>query len=286
MKNLLEFLSRHYHWFLFAFLEVISVVLLFSYNRYQASVWVSSTNVMTGKIYETTSGIEQFFSLVKRNEQLTQRNLYLEQQLQAVSSQLCKQANDSSFMQMAGVKLLEHYHIIPAKVISNSIDKKDNLITINKGEADGIKKDMAVACGTGVVGIVYLTNEHYSIVIPVLNSQSSISCMIQDRGYFGHLRWYNKNPRYAFLEDIPRHARFNLYDKVVTSGYSSMFPEGIMVGKIIHVYNSADGISYRCMVELSTDFSRLSDVCAIDDTLMRERLKILHAAQDSLGIKQ
>lgn len=282
MNNLLDFLTRHHHWFLFVLLEVISAVLLFQYNTYQASVWVSSSNAIAGKVYEMDKGIEQFFSLVERNEQLTQRNLYLEQQVQTLSKQIYKAAGDSSFMQMAGVKLLEHYHIIPAKVVSNSISDLNNLITINKGEADGVRKDMGVACGTGVVGIVYLTGQHYSVVIPLLNSHSSISCTIQKRGYFGFLRWDGKNPRYAYLDDIPRHAHFALYDKVVTSGYSSVFPPGVLVGKIIHVYNSPDGISYRCMVELSTDFGNLHDVCVIDDTEMRERLDILRAAQDSL----
>lgn len=284
MNNLLDFLSRHYHWFLFILLEVISVVLLFQYNAYQGSVWVSSSNVVTGKMYEANASVEQFFSLVKVNEQLTSRNLYLEQQVQTLSSQIFKQAGDSSFMQMAGVKLLEHYHIIPAKVVSNSLVDTDNLITIDKGEADGVHKDMGVACGTGIVGIVYTAGQHYSVVIPILNSHSSISCTIQKRGYFGYLRWGGKDPRHAFLDDIPRHAHFRLYDKVVTSGYSSVFPPGVQVGKIIHVYNSPDGLSYRCMVELSTDFGNLRDVCVIDDTMMRERLDILRAAQDSMKI--
>lgn len=284
MKNLIDFLSRHYHWFLFTILEVISIVLLFQHNSYQGSAWISSSNAVAGKVYETNANIEQFFSLVKRNEQLTQRNLYLEQQVQTLSSQLYKQAGDSTFMRMAGIKLLEHYHIIPAKVVSNSLSTLDNLITINKGEADGVKKDMGVACGTGIVGIVYLTGKHYSVVIPVLNSHSSISCSIQKRGYFGYLRWPGGDPRHAYLDDIPRHAHFRLYDKVVTSGYSSVFPKGMMVGKIIHVYNSPDGISYRCMVELSTDFGNLHDVCVIDDTEIRESLDIQRAAKDSLGI--
>lgn len=285
MNNLLEFLSRHYHWFLLALLEVISAVLLFQYNSYQGSAWVSSSNAMAGLVYEANASVEHFFSLVKVNEQLTQRNLYLEQQVKALSEQVTKQAGDSSFMRLAGIKMLEHYHIIPAKVISNSLISKDNLITINKGEADGVHKDMGVACGMGVVGIVYTSSQHYSVVIPLLNSHSSLSCTIRKRGYFGYLHWDGKDPRYAYLDDIPRHAHFRLYDKVETSGYSSVFPPGVLVGKIIHVYNSPDGLSYRCMVELSTDFGNLNNVCVIDDSMMRERLEILRAAQDSMSIK-
>jgi rod shape-determining protein MreC len=108
---------------------------------------------------------------------------------------------------------------------------------------------------------------------------------IDKRGYFGYLRWKGGSSKLAYVEEIPRHAHFRLYDKVVTSGYSSVFPPGILVGKILHVYNSPDGLSYRLQVELSTDFGNLRDVCVIDDAVMKQRLEILRAAQDSLKVK-
>jgi rod shape-determining protein MreC len=179
-------------------------------------------------------------------------------------------------------RLRENFTMIPAKVVSNEVNRADNLITIDKGAADGVRKDMGVVCGTGVVGIVYLVSQHYSVVIPVLSSKSNISCTIQNRDYFGYLHWTGGSPKLAYVDDVPRHARFRLYDKVVTSGYSSVFPPGVLVGKILHVYNSPDGISYRMQVELSTDFTRLRDVCVIDDTVMNERLRVMREAQDSL----
>lgn len=285
MNNLLDFLSRHYHWFLFALLEVMSLVLLFQYNSYQGSVWFSSANVVAGKVYETNAEVTQFFSLVKLNEELTHRNLYLEQQVKMLSEQLADKDVDTTLLKSANMKMLEHFKLIPAKVVSNSVDKKDNLITINKGEADGVKKDMGVVCGTGVVGIVYMAAAHYSVVIPVLSSKSSISCTIDKRGYVGYLHWTGGSCQLAYVDDIPRHAHFRLYDRVVTSGYSSVFPAGLPVGKILHVYNSSDGLSYRVQVQLYTDFSRLRDVCVIDDSQIQERLDILRAAQDSLEKK-
>ncbi len=285
MNNLLDFLSRHYHWFLFVFLEVICAVLLFQYNNYQSSVWFSSANVVTGKVYEVNSKITQFFSLVKLNEELTHRNVYLEQQVQALYNQLEEKDVDTTLAKSAGMRVLEHFRLIPAKVVSNSVNKKDNLITIDKGEADGVRKDMGVVSGTGVVGIVYMAGKHYSVVIPVLSSKSSISCTIDGRGYVGYLHWTGGDSQMAYVDDIPRHARFRLYDRVVTSGYSSVFPPGIAVGKIRHVYNSSDGLSYRLQVHLYTDFSRLRNVCVIDDDHIQERLDILRAAQDSLEKK-
>ena len=283
MRNLLEFLAKYNHWFVFLILEVVSMVLLFQYNSYQGSAWFSSANAVTGKLYEWDANVETFFSLTKVNQELTQRNAYLEQEVQKLSDSLVSATKDSSIYHRDQFALLRNYRLIPAKVVANSIDKPGNLMTIDKGSADGIHKDMGVISGTGVVGIVYLVAEHYAIVIPVLNTKSNISCMIQNRGYFGYLRWKGGVSDLAYLEEVPRHAHFKLGDYVVTSGYSAVFPPGVRVGRILHVFNSADGLSYRVQLRLSTDFARLRDVCVIDDTAMKERLEIMRAAEDSIG---
>ena len=285
LNNLFDFILRYISWFVFIICEIISLVLLFTYNNYQGSIWMSSANAVSGKVYEVNAGVEQYFSLTDINEQLSKRNLYLEQRVQDLSSQIAAKTGDSALMKLENYQLMKKFSLIPAKVVSNSIDKRDNLITIDKGEVDGVRKDMGVACGYGVVGIVFMTGRHYSVVMPILNSNSSISCTINKRGYFGYLHWTGGNSRVAFMDEVPRHAHFNLYDKVVTSGYSSVFPPGIEIGKIIHVYNSSDGLSYRCMVELSTNFAKLRDVSVIDDAQMKERIDILRAAQDSLEKK-
>ncbi|MBR5036195.1 MAG: rod shape-determining protein MreC [Prevotella sp.] len=282
MKNLIAFIAKYNHWFVFIILEAISAVLLFQYNSYQGSVWFSSANVVAGKVYEWNSEIESFFSLTKVNEELTQRNIYLEHQVSQLSNRITKLTDDSSFLHSNQLQMLSSYKLIPAKVVTNETNKRDNLITIDKGEADGIKKDMGVVSGTGVVGIVYMTSPHYSIVIPVLSSHSNISCTIEKRGYFGYLHWNGGPISLAYVDDIPRHAKFRRGDNIVTSGYSSIFPEGIMVGKVGYVFNSADGLSYRVQVHLSTDFGRLRDVCVIADESMKERLQIMRAAQDSI----
>lgn len=282
MRNLLEFLAKYNHWFVFLILEVVSMVLLFQYNSYQGSAWFSSANAVTGKLYEWDANVETFFSLTKVNQELTQRNAYLEQEVQKLSDSLVSVTKDSSIYHRDQFALLRNYRLIPAKVVANSVDKPGNLMTIDKGSADGIHKDMGVISGTGVVGIVYLVAEHYAIVIPVLNTKLNISCMIQNRGYFGYLRWKGGVSDLAYLEEVPRHAHFKLGDYVVTSGYSAVFPPGVRVGRILHVFNSADGLSYRVQLRLSTDFARLRDVCVIDDAAMKERLEIMRAAQDSI----
>lgn len=286
MRNLLDFLSRHNHWFVFVLLEVISAVLLFRYNSYQGSVWFSSANAVSGKLFEWNSAVGQYFSLIDVNEQLTQRNIYLEREVEQLSEKLRTATRDSSLVEKMQKNVIAGLQTIPAKVVSSSLDKANNFITIDKGSLDGVKKDMGVICGTGVVGIVYLASDHYSVIIPVLSQQSSISCAIKGRGYFGYLKWTGGSPASAYVDDIPRHAHFKLGEYVVTSGYSSVFPPGIFVGRIKHVYNSENGMSYRLKVDLSTDFTRLRDVCVINDPEMDKKLEILHAAQDSLKARE
>ena len=128
--------------------------------------------------------------------------------------------------------------------------------------------------------------DHYSVVIPVLNASSSrISCAIRNRGYFGYLRWYGEDPAVAYVEDVPRHAKFKLGEWVVTSGFSSIFPSGVLVGQIEQAYNSRDGLSYKLKIRLSTDFSNLRDVVVINDKSIAERAALLQAARDSISSK-
>lgn len=286
MRNLIDFITRYNHWFVFVILEVVSFVLLFKFNSYQGSVWFSSANVVAGKVYEADATIKNFFSLTKINQQLNVRNLYLEQTVRKLSEQVHAETGDSSWLFRTQAEVLKEYKLIPAKVITNSIDKRDNFITIDKGRLDGVKPDMGVACGTGIVGVVYMVSDHYSIVIPVLNSKSNISVTIRERGYYGYLRWTGGASDQAYVDDIPRHAHFRLGDLIETSGYSAMFPPGIIAGQILHVYNSPDGLSYRVQVRLTTDFGNLRDVCVIDNSAMKERIDLLRSAQDSLKLKQ
>ena len=285
MRNLLEFLRNHFHWFLFVLLEALCAVLLFQYNNYQNSVWFTSANWVAGKVYEWTSWMESFFSMTKVNEDLTLRNFYLERQVTQLRRLYAEATTETDVKEQQELEKLQQYKLIPAKVVTNELHLANNLITIDKGEKDGVEVGMGVACGKGVVGVVYLTSTYYSIVIPVLNMKSSrISCAIRNRGYFGVLRWDGRDAGIAYVEDIPRHARFNKGDWVETNGFSTIFPAGILVGQIKQVYNSRDGLSYRLQVRLSTDFGNLRDVVVISDKTIAERMRLMQAARDSLKL--
>jgi rod shape-determining protein MreC len=286
MYNLLDFLRKYHHWFLFILLEALSVVMLLKYNSYQGNAWLSSANSFAGKVNEVESGVTSFFSLTRVNEELTLRNFYLERQVDQLRRLYTDATKDTTVQERNELRFLSQYKLIPAKVVANTINKPDNLITINKGKDDGVEVDMGVACGNGVVGVVYLVSDHYAVVIPALNTSSSrISCAIRNRNYFGYLHWTGGDPTIAFVEDIPRHAKFKKGEWVVTSGYSSIFPQGVLVGQIEKVFNSNDGLSYKLQVRLSTDFSCLRDVVVISDRSIAERTRLLEAARDSIKAK-
>ena len=257
MRNLLNFLQKYNYWFLFLLLEVASFVLLFRFNRYQQSVFFTSAGGLAGKVYEMADGITSYFHLKAENSTLLDRNLYLESQVARLEEALHRVTSDSLRMtSLAGVPAAD-YRLYKASVIKNSLSRMDNYITLNRGEQDGICPEMGVVGTNGVVGIVYKTSPHYSLVIPLLNSKSSISCKIQGSGYFGYLKWEGGDTRYAYLRDLPRHAEFAVGDTVLTSGYSAVFPAGVMVGTISEIADSHDGLSYLLTVRLATDFGRL-----------------------------
>ena len=280
MRNLLEFLAKYSYWVLFALLEVISVVLLLQFNRYQGSVWFTSANAVVGKVYEWGAMVSSYFSLTDINKDLTQRVFYLERKVNQLSRLYADATADTTTVQFSS---LQSCNVIPAKVISSALFKPHNLITIDKGSKDGVAPDMGVACGTGVVGIVSIVSDHYSVVMPVINVKSRVSCTIRNHGYFGYLTWDGRDSRVAYVEDVPRHAALEKGGWVETNGYSAIFPSGILVGQISEISNSRDGLSYRLKVNLSTDFGKLRDVCVINDTSLVERATLLEQASDMAG---
>ena len=270
MQSFIDRLLQHAHWVLFLILEVLSGWMLFRFNAYQGSVWFTQANAVAGKVLDYEAKLLQFIHLKDLNIQLTQNILQLQQENDSIRTLLAQLTQDSSYTQKVQTELLADEKLIPAHVISNSIKQKDNYITLDKGSKDGIRTEMGVVSGTGIVGITYLVSRHYSMVLPILNTHSNISCRLRGTNYFGSLKWNGGSPLQAYMDDIPRHARCKIGDIVETSGFSSVFPAGIFVGKVIQIKNSKDGLSYRLEVQLSTDLAQIRDVCIISNSRQAE----------------
>ncbi len=260
MRGLLDFLRKYDYWLLFILLEGASLLLLFRFNRYQGSVWFTSANVVSGQLLEWETEARAYVGLRERNRELARRNVVLEQRIALLQDSLSRLSHVPTAPERRQADLLDGFGLLEAEVVGASVMRRDNYLTINKGELDGVRPEMGVVCGTGVVGIVYLTSPHYSIVIPLLNSKSNISCRLRGTGYFGYLSWEGNHPLLASLGDVPRHAKVKEGMVVETSGFSAVFPAGLFVGRVHRVENSDDGLSYRLEVNLGTDFGRLRDV--------------------------
>ncbi len=282
MQVLLDFLRRYNYLFLFVVLEIFSIVSLVEYNNYQGSAWMSAANGAVAEVNSIYTDAESFIKLREVNTELNSANTLLQQENEALRQALLDATHDTTLTERRIQQELVGFNQIPAKVISNKVCVgANNYLVVNKGTADGVRAEMGVVSSGGVVGIVYLSGAHTSIVLPVTHSKSSISCSIRGQSYFGYLQWDGRNTRTAYVDDIPRYAKINKGCVVQTSGYSNVFPPGIFVGRVTKVGNSSDGQSYRLDIVLGNDFASLRDVNIIAtpykaeiDTLNKHALQL------------
>lgn len=275
MRALIDLIIKNKHWFVFIGLEVLSLAFLFSYNGYQKSVYFTTANDVVGSTYNVISGITSYLHLQEENQALEQTNEELRRQIIEIQRQIDEHHLDS-ILRMPS--LPKKYDLVHAQVINGTLHKSNNLLTINKGEADGIRPEMGVVCSQGVVGIVYMTSEHYSIVMPILHVNSKISCRLRNSEYFGSLIWQRGYADIAYVTSIPRHAEVAPKDIVETNGYSDIFPPGLPIGMVHRINDSTDGISYMLRVKLFTNFTTLRNVSVITNYQSAERRQLEETA--------
>lgn len=260
MQTLVEFLKRFNHWVIFILLEVISLVMLFRFNHYQGSVWFTQANAVSATVNGIYTDIIAFVNLGNVNQRLTEQNTTLQLQLAQLREQLADATTQPGINDQHNLSTIKDYKIFKAKVISSSIMKNDNYIVINQGSNDGIRQNMGVIGGGGIVGIVYATSPHYSLVLPLINEKSSINCRVRGTEYFGTLEWTGGNILMANLNGIKSYAQIKKGAVIETSGYSSIFPPGLFVGKVVGIADAPDGITMQLKVNLGTNFGNLRDV--------------------------
>lgn len=263
MRDFLERLTKYAHWVVFILLETLSGFMLFQFNHFQGSVWFTQANTVAGKVLEWEEQLLTYLNLKEVNAQLARDNIHLQHEMEVLRRDLYRLTQDSTYTQRQQSMQLRNMSLLPAQVISNTIHKADNYIIINVGSKHGVKPEMGVVAGTGVVGIVCKVSPNYSLVLPLLHSKSSISCRLRHTEYFGYLKWEGRNPLHAYMDDIPRHAQLKVGDIVETSGFSNVFPPGLFVGRIARIRNSSDGLAYQPDVQLSIDLSCVRDVFVI-----------------------
>lgn len=265
MRSLFRFLLRNYFLMMFLALEAISFVLIVSFNNYQRVAFFNSSNNFAGVVYEKFSSIDDYFSLSRTNARLAADNASLRKQLQLRMS-----LQEQYPVNWPDTVDAPAYIFTSAKVISNSVNKQLNYITLNKGSRHGIKPDMGIIDASGIVGVITDVSPNYSTGLSLLNRRLSVPAKITKNNYFGSLVWDGENYNTADLREIPFHIIVNVGDTVVTSGYSNVFPEGIMIGTIKKFDVESGTNFYNIKVELSTNFKTLKYVEVVQNTKRTE----------------
>lgn len=280
MRALFNFLVKHNDWFLFLLLEGISLVLIVRFNNYQGATFFTSAGSVAGNVYSVFMDANRYFHLKKENDGLLAQNVTLTRELTELKEQFAELRNNEALQKDSLVHSIKSgYTFLTANIINNSLNSVNNFITLNKGSDDGVRPEMGVFNSDGIVGVVYLTSKNRSIVIPLLNSKSSVSCRVKGSDSFCSLSWDGGDPRYSNLIDLPRYAQFETGDTVVTSGFSSIFPGDLPVGTVEKIEDSADGMFYTVRVKLFVDFSRLTSVFIVGNESYEEQSKLEEKAQ-------
>lgn len=262
MRGLLRYVIRNYAFLLFLLLEVVSFVLIFNYNTYQKSKYLNSSNFIVASVYNSFNSVVNYFGLTKVNNELAEENAKLRSVMDRANSYKLPLPDSLAFIPD---KEDAEYKFISAKVINNSVNKQHNYITLNKGRKDGVKPDQGIINSEGVVGVITYVSESYSLGFSVLNQRWGVSAKLKGSSTFGPLSWDGKDYNFADLMEIPFHVDIAVGDTVVTSSFSSVFPEGVMIGKVSS-FNKPDGDNYyNIRVQLSTNFKALSYVEIIDN---------------------
>lgn len=253
MRTLLKFIVTNHFGILFFALEFIALVILVRNNDFHKASTMNIIQRVESSFLEKGFRIKKYANLLKENERLVSENLRLRDQVSNMN------------LLLIGVEdsiISSQFKFIPAKVINNSTNQQYNYITINKGENDSIFPGMGVISPDGVVGIVKSTSPNFAKVISLLNRDFILSSKLKNSENFGPVTWAGKNPMQAKLNEISFHVKPKIGDTVVTSGFSTKFPDNITVG-YINEFNLEGGNYYDITLNLITDFTSLSNVYVI-----------------------
>ena len=265
MRGFLSFILKHHFTIIFIVLQFLSFLLIISFNHTHKTIFINSSNNTSGFINTKIVGVSSYFSLAEENARLIRENSNLRNKFLKNYKALkipSKEVLDSIYIQ--------NYRILSGNVIQSSVSKTRNFITLDIGRLQGVKKGSGVICSEGIVGVVKDISDHYSVVLPVINTDFRVSCRINSNQYYGSLSWDARSYRTSILQDIPFHVPLELGDSLFTTGFSSIFPSGELVGFIKDVEKTPGENFYNIIVELSVDFKKLRSVYVVDHLLKSE----------------
>jgi rod shape-determining protein MreC len=268
MRNLFLFIWKYNFFFLFILLETGCFLLIAQGRGYQSSTLLNSTNTVSATLYSALANTKEYLNLKEENDRLAKENALLYNQLKNAYELIPTHKTvirDTLYRQK--------YIYIPAKVINNSINRRDNYLTLNIGSNQGVVKDMGIFNSEGIVGVVKDVSGNYSSCMSFLHKNVMVPVRLKD-GNIGQLKWDGNDPRFAFMTDVQTHANITIGDTIITSSLSALFPEGIRAGIIENFERRAGDPYYTVKIKLITNFSKLNHVTVVTN--------LYKAEQDSL----
>lgn len=276
MRDLILLFIKFGHILLFVALEVFCLVLIVNFNEPQKDIWFNSINIFSGRTASVFDTWTDYFNLKGEAEKLAAENARLRAQLLNTKVISSPTSPDSDSLEIE----TQQFQLIPAKVISKTMNQPDNYFVIDKGEKHGLKKDMGVVSSNGIVGIISSISPDFARVITILHRQSDISAANKRNGAFGRLQWRNfLDYKHVNLGAYGRHESLVSGDTIVTSGYSTHFPEGIMIGKVDTLTLSKSDYFYDVKVALSNNLSTVRNVYVIKNFKQDQQQDIINGNQ-------
>ncbi len=265
----MRILLKYHFGILFIVLEIISLTIYINDTENNKNIILNSSHAIVAGFYNASSHVFEYFNLRKINYQLNKENAELKGKLKSAYKD-----NEINILDIYDSVYTKKYYHISAKVINNSINKQHNYLTLNKGSKQGVEPEMAVVSPTGIVGIVKEVSNNYSSVISILNTKLNISAKIKRNNYFGSLTWDGNDYTRMLLKEIPNHVERHIGDTIVTSGFSTIFPGGKLIGIISDFSDENNGNFFNIIIELSTDFKNLTYVYIIGNYDKTEQLDL------------
>jgi rod shape-determining protein MreC len=276
MRNILAFIIRYHFLLLFVLLEIFSITMLVNSTYYQSSAILKAGSRVTGRFYTSISNATDYLKLSTTNDQLARENAML-RQMKGVSFL----KNDTSSFWVNDTIYKQQYQYIVSKVVLNTVGKRNNYIMLDKGTRSGIKKDMAVITSGGIVGTVVNVSENFSWVMSMLNKHTRISGRITKNNQMGTIVWNGVDHLYGTLTDIPAHVKIAKGDTIVSSGYSYIFPAGLMIGTITDFRVEQGDHFYVIPFKFSVDFNALQYVYVVKN-LMKDEQEALEQSTEGM----
>ena len=259
MRNIFLFIRRYINFLLFLLLQVLSIYLIVRYSNYHHAVFGNFSNNITGKINSRYSSIQHYFHLKKTNDSLLKANEILYNKLKmdyAMPDSASRQMVDS--IRVDSILQFKKFTYLGARVVSNSITSQSNYIVLGRGKSGELAEGMGVVDPNNyVVGIITELTNDYAVVMSLLHKDSHISGKLLRGGETGTLNWDGKEPNIITLTNIPKSAKISIGDSVISSGFSTTFPRGLLIGRVEGVFKETSNNYFKVKFRTAANFYNL-----------------------------